>query len=497
MKRPHLASLLLAGLAGSGAAAEPAARPNVLLICVDDLKPALGCYGEVHARTPNIDRLAARGTVFTRAYVQQAVCAPSRNSLFTGLRPDQIGVYDLGTFFRRGVADAVTLPQSFKAAGWHSLCIGKGYHLYHGNSDDPASWSEPSWMPRGKAPALDPFEGPEPPPGSVFQQPAPGKGPLPPAWGWPDIPDAETGDGKIAIQAVQRLGELSAAGTPFFMCVGFLKPHLPFVAPKRWWDAFDPATLPLAPVDARLPEGAPTLAGHDSGELRTGYARIQRTGDLTAAQARTLVHGYYASTAFVDAQVGRVLDALAALPLSERTIVVLWGDHGWHLGDHGLWCKHTNYEQSARNPLIIAAPGMRPGVAAGLAATIDVYPTVCALAGLAPPAGLPGTSLVPILADPAARVQDAVFHVYPRRGYLGRAVRTERWRHVAWCPTEPGDKPVLEELYDLEGDPGETVNLAGRPAQAEVLAGLRARLAALAPAKPQVASATVKGDAAK
>jgi len=467
-----------------------AGQPNVLLICVDDLKPTIGCFGDPHAKTPQMDRLAKRGVVFRSSYVQQAVCAPSRNALMTGLRPDQIGVYDLATWFRHGAPDAVTLSQRFIQEGYHAESLGKIYHRGHGNVIDPASWSVKFWYPSGGSPAAVTTGGPKPPEGARLTPRLQANGrPRGPAWGWPEAPDAQFSDGKTARHAAERLAALTKEGRPFFLGVGFVRPHLPFIAPKRYWDMFDPDVLPLHPRDAGLPRGTRSLAGHSSGELRS-YGDIQATGPLTPEQARTMVHGYYASTAFVDAQVGVVLDALDRLDLWDNTVVVLWGDHGWHLGDHGLWCKHTNFEQAARNPLIIAAPGRLAGKTSdALVQTVDLYPTVCALAGVEPPAGLPGKSLIPILDDAMASVQDAVFHVYPRGasggGILGRSVRTPRYRLVEWRAWNSG-AVVARELYDYQTDPAETENLAEKPEHAPLVRDLAARIAALGPAKPPV-----------
>jgi len=485
-------SLIATAVVGAalGAALSAAERPNVLLICVDDLKPTLGCFGDPHARTPQMDRLARHGVTFLAAYVNQAVCAPSRNALMTGLRPDQIGVYDLATWFRHGAPEAVTLSQRFMQHGYHAESMGKIYHRGHGNVIDPASWSVRSWFPGGNDVPNDVTGGPKPPEGAkVDPRPQDSGAPRGAPWGWPDAPDAGFSDGKLALHAVERLDALVKDGKPFFLAVGFAKPHLPFIAPKRYWDLFDPAKLPLHPVDAGLPKGAPAFAGHQFGELRN-YSDIQAVGPLTREQARTMVHGYYAATAFVDAQIGLVLDALDRLELWKNTVVVLWGDHGWHLGDHGLWCKHTNFEQATRNPVIVAAPGKIAGRSTkALMQTVDLYPTLCALAGIEPPPGLAGKSLVPLLEDANARVQDAVFHCYPRGGkegaLLGRAVRTERHRYVEWR-SFADDSVKGRELYDYQTDPGETENLAERPEHAALVQELAGRIAALGPAKPQV-----------
>jgi len=477
--------LTLLALVSFAAAAD---RPNVLLICVDDLKPSIGCFGDPLAKTPNIDRLAKHGVVFRSAFANQAVCAPLRNALMTGLRPDQIGIYDLQTWFRHSIRDAVSLSQRFMQNGYRAESLGKIFHRGHGNVIDPASWSVRFWYPTGGSPTPVTTGGPKPPAGSEKKPGAKSSGP---AWGWPDEPDAKFPDGKIASRASERLTALAADGSPFFLGVGFARPHLPFVVPKHYWDLFDPAKLPVHPVDEALPKGAPEFAGHNSGELRA-YSDIQAVGPLTAEQARTMFHGYYASTAFVDAQIGSMLDTLDRLDLWKNTIVVLWGDHGWHLGDHGLWCKHTNFEQAAHNPVIICAPGKSAGKETrSLMQTVDIYPTLCALAGIAPPQGLAGKSLVPILENPATSIQDAVFHVFPRGGgsgigeMLGRAVRTSRWRYVEWRSFKD-DVVRGRELYDYEADPDETENRADRPEHAALVKELAARLVALGPAKKPV-----------
>jgi len=435
-------------------------------------------------QTPNFDRLAARGVVFRHAYVQQAVCAASRNSLMSGLRPDQIGVYDLATWFRKGAPDAVTMTQAFIADGYRAESLGKIYHRGHGNKDDPKSWSTKSWWPRGDM-GYDVTGGPKPPAGSKFR--AGGNGRMP--WSWQKCDPAITADGRIATHAIERLNALAGKKTPFFLATGFLKPHLPFKAPKRFWDLYDRNRLPVYPTDASLPVGAPSFAGSSWGELRK-YTDIQAVGPLTAEQARTMVHGYYACVSLVDAQLGRLLDALDRSPARDNTIIVLWGDHGWHLGDHGLWCKHTNFEQATHNPVIIAAPGMTRGASTtALMESIDIYPTLCELAGVKAPSNLPGKSLVPVLKDPTTTVQDAVYQVYPRRPSgkraLGRAVRTSRYRYVEWYVWEDSSV-VARELYDYYTDPEETVNLAGLTSNAGTMREMAKLLAKLPPPRRQV-----------
>jgi iduronate 2-sulfatase len=482
--------------------AHAAERPNVLLICVDDLKPALGCYGDTLARSPNIDALAARGVRFDRAYCNQAVCAPSRHALLTGLRPQSLGIYDLRTNFRLAAPDAVTLPQYFRELGYHTQALGKIFHSGHGNTDDAASWSVPTWKADVVRYALKKNN----PKNSQTREAAlfsnvPGNKanqlPKGAAYEAADVPDNAYPDGQLADEAIARLEKAAKSpDTPFFIAVGFVKPHLPFCAPKKYWDLYDRAGFELA--DRRTPpDGAPSFAPTSWGELRN-YANIPDKGPLTDDLQRTLIHGYYAAMSYMDAQLGRVIAALEANGLAGNTIVVLWGDHGWHLGDHGMWCKHTNYEQATHIPLIVVDPtATNKGThAAGLVESVDVYPTLCELAGLPAPAGVEGASFAATLADPSATTKKAIFHVYPRGELIGRAVRTGRYRLVEWKkPQSPADTAELE-LYDYEFDPEENRNLAAQ--RPEVVTELRAILATQPEAKPQLrVAADVKANAKK
>ncbi len=463
-------------LSGSVAAAE---RPNVLLICVDDLKPVLGCYGDPLARTPNIDRLAKRGTLFERAYCNQAVCSPSRNALLTGMRSQTLGIYDLATHFREAVPDATTLPQHFKRHGYHTEALGKIFHVGHGNRDDADSWSTPSWRSEANNYALAENR----PRGKKR-----GTGQRGAAYEAADVPDNAYPDGAVAEEATRRLQAAAKREQPFFLAVGFIKPHLPFCAPQTYWNAHDPALFRVAELQVP-PAGAPAYAPQFGGELRN-YRGVPKQGTLPEELQRRLIHGYYAAASYTDAQIGRVIDQLDRLDLADNTLIVLWGDHGWHLGDHGMWCKHTNYEQAAHIPLIVVAPGQGKNAQRTTAPveSVDVFPTLCELAGLPLPStqSLDGASLSPLLGDPAGRIKPAVFHAYPRnvdgRTIIGRAVRTDRYRLVEW--KEPGAAPATAELelYDYQDDPTETRNLATeRP---EVVAELRSILARLPEAKP-------------
>jgi iduronate 2-sulfatase len=479
------------------AALAPARRPNVLFLAVDDLRPELGAYGSGIVKSPRIDALARSGTMFTRAYCQEALCNPSRASLLTGLRPDTLRVWDLQTDFRQTTPAAVTLPQYLKSQGYFTTHIGK---IFHNVLPDPASWSEP-WL---QLPGF-PYD-----PDAVYRSAAETtwldqrkqeitaaghaarhidslgqwylKGAASES---PDVPDNAYYDGAQTDAAITKLSALRERQQPFFFGVGYYRPHLPFNAPRRYWDLYDPARLPLSP-QPRRPRGAPLMAGNTNRELRgyRDFARAPRPaeGALPEADARRLRHGYLASVSYIDAQIGRLLDELDRLDLTRNTIVVLWGDHGWKLGDHNSWGKMTNYEVDTRVPLIIRAPGMRPGVARGLVELVDVYPTLAALTGLPQPAGLAGTSLVPQLRQPQRPGKSAVYSQFLRNGiwtapdgreYMGYAIRTERFRYVEWVHW-PTRALAARELYDLASDPLESENRSGLAG----LAGEEQKLAA-------------------
>ncbi len=473
-----------------------AQRPNILLILVDDLKPALGCYGDTAVRTPNIDRLAARGMRFDLAYCNQAVCAPSRFTLMLGSHSTSTGLYGLGSTLRKMLPDAVTMPQHFAKHGqYRTESLGKVFHIGHGNEGDPVSFSVPhlkdkvieyldpqstdgGQLTREEAlftnQKLDQIK--QLPRGAAFESPA--------------VNDDAYADGRVAAETMRRLQAAQqrrrADGTPFFIAAGFVRPHLPFSAPKKYWELHDPAKLPM-PVFEKLPAGSPEVAHKRGGEI-SAYKPVPEKDDaeFTPGLKRQLIHGYYASTSFVDAQIGRVIDELDRLGLADNTIIVLWGDHGFHLGDLGIWTKHTNYEQANHIPLLIIAPGITQAGSSTrqLAESVDIFPTLAELAQLPAPAGpqsIDGISLVPVLKDPQARVRDHAYHAFPRKT-LGRAIRTEQHRLVEW--KKPGAAPESAEieLYDYAADPFETRNLATE--QPDVVNRLRAILARHPEARP-------------
>lgn len=471
--------------------APAAERPNVLLIMIDDLKPTLHSFGDTTAISPNIDRLAARGTRFEHAYANQAVCAPSRINLMTGRRSTSTGIYEFGMDLRKYIPNAVTLPQAFKQAGYQAESIGKVYHVGHGSHDDLASWSAPP-VHDHVIEYVDPASnGGEPTREEALFQEIPTEGNVwqfaaklarGSAWESPDVPDEAYADGRTAQRAVQRLHELKSSASPFFLAVGFARPHLPFSVPKRYWDMYDPAKLPM-PDFERLPEGAPAFAGKVGGEI-AAYKQVPEKvagADYPDALKRKLIHGYYAGVSYVDVQIGKVLDALDREGLTQNTIVVLWGDHGWHLGDHGVWTKHTNFEQAVRQPLIFAGPGTGKAGSAPpqVAETVDVYPTLATLAGLKLPANmqpLDGQNLTPVFGNPTATIRPYAYHAFNRAGRLGQAIRTARYRLVRWTQEASGER--VYELYDLRDDPGEKRNLA------DALPNVRAELESYLNAQP-------------
>jgi iduronate 2-sulfatase len=494
MKPVSLLSLVLLALA-AGAAEAP--KPNVLFIALDDLRPELGCYGQAQVISPNIDRLAAGGVLFSRAYCQYPVCNASRASIMTGLRPDSTGVSDNRTHFRKQVPEVVTLPQQFKRHGYHTQALGKLYHgaferAYVGRTfDDLPSWSGEHWYgspqyyftPRGIEVAREVYGRKSGKTGAALD-------------GWksefvqglateaPDVADNALYDGEMTERAIQALGELK--GKPFFLAVGYLKPHLPFVAPKKYWDLYDRAKLAL-PSPATAPKGAPAVALQNGGELRGQYVDMQGSKPITEAQTRELRHGYYACVSYVDALIGRLVGELDRLGLREQTIIVLWGDHGWHLGEQGLWAKLTDFELAARVPLIVSAPG-RKAVGAkshALVEFVDLYPTLCELAGLPLPPHLEGTSFVPLIEAPDRPWKSAAFTQVVHGPSTGRSLRTERYRFTRWSQTKAPDSTVALELYDFLKSPVELENIALRPENAALVKELTAKLeAGWKPAKP-------------
>lgn len=481
-------------LALAAASALPAqgrrGKYNVLFIAVDDLKPALGCYGDPLAITPNLDRLAARSLRFNRAYCQQAVCSPTRTSLLLGRRPDSTTIYDLERHFRGALPDVVTLPQHFKNHGYLTASLSK---IWHGGLEDGRSNTIPHWVPQSPGPwgsvenavwqtrreanvMANGWRANTPAQTAKKTGAQPVRGPV---WAAPDVADNELADGKTADEAVRALAALKK--DRFFLMTGFLKPHLPFIAPKKYFDLHPRDKFTIAKFQ-QPPAGSPAYALHTNGELR-GYDLVPKDGPIPAPLQLDLLRAYYACVTYTDAQIGKLLDALDANGLRENTVIVLWGDHGWHLGDHALWHKHTNYEQATRVPLLFSVPGQPSAGKSSMALTeyVDLFPTLTEVCGLPSSPGLEGTSFAPLLANPELAWKQAAFSQYPRgvpgRGpVMGYSMRTARYRLTLWLTRQDGQE-VGAELFDYETDPGETTNLAASSDHAAVLAALRAQFA--------------------
>lgn len=445
-------------------------RPNILFIAVDDLRPAIGAMGDPLAITPNLDRLARSGTTFERAYCQQAVCSPSRISLLTGLRPDTTGIYDLKTHHRDRVPGLPVLPEWFRTHGYQTIGRGK---IFHGHLDDPKAWdSAPQQGSSLKGTMYALPENREK--ATVLEEGRPSV--RKPPYERADVPDEAYTDGILAEQTVAELKALKSSDKPFFYAVGFIKPHLPFCAPEKYWALHDREKL-WPPPSRQLPEGLPAWVSQPAWELRNAYDVPADYGTpLGEDLEKTLRHGYYAATSYVDAQIGKVLDALKASGLDKNTIVILWGDHGYHVGDHGTWCKHTNFEEAVHAPLLLRVPGRGEG--ARIPATVeflDIYPTLVELAGLPMPEHLEGRSLAPFLDSPQRPADKPAFSQYPRGGptnpMMGYSVTTGRWRYTEWIRTDTG-AVALSELYDLEKDRAVTRNLSSDPAHADKAAEL-------------------------
>ena len=431
-------------------------RPNVLFIAVDDLRPQLGCYGHEQMHTPQMDRLAARGMRFERAYCMVPTCGASRASLMTGLRPTPTRFKN---YLTRADADApgvVNLPGHFQNHGYETVSLGK---IYHHAADNAHAWDK-VW--RARAPRYHTEAALAAEKRNADRTTKPTRGP---AFEAGDVADNAYADGRMAEQAIAELARLGRSDKPFFLAIGFLKPHLPFCAPEKYWDLYDPAEIDI-PANYVADPSIPSQALHTFGELRS-YDGVPNTGPLSRDYARQLIRGYYAATSYTDALIGNVLDALDRLKLADDTIVVLWGDHGWNLGEHGLWCKHCTFETSLHIPLIVAAPGKPKHISTpALIETIDIYPSLCELAGLDKPAHLDGRSFVPLLSDPDAAWKDTAVSRYRR----GDSVRTDRFRYSEW--QSPNGAVTARTLFDHKTDPDEKKNLADAPAQSELTRSL-------------------------
>ena len=425
--------------------------PNVLFIAVDDLRPQLGCYGHKQMISPNIDRLASEGVTFLRSYCQVPVCGASRASLLTGTRPTRDRFLGYATWAERDLPGALSVAEHFKNNGYHTISNGK---IFHHRSDCRNSWSEDPWHPKGhwRNYMLEENQ-------KLNRQKPKLAGP---AYECADVPDNAYFDGMVADKGISDLRRLKREDKPFFLALGFLKPHLPFNAPKKYWGMYKAQEIDLADNPFR-PKGAPDAALHNWGELRN-YHGIPAKGPLSEELARKLVHGYYACVSYTDAQIGKVVAELDRLRLRDNTIVILWGDHGWNLGEHGLWCKHCNFETSLHSPLIVTAPGIAGGGKSNaLTEYLDIYPSLCELCDLPQPDHLQGRSFVPLLKNPNLPWKEAVFSRY----FRGDSVKTDRYRYTQWRGKD--GKVYARMLYDHQVDPVENVNISELPRNKELV----------------------------
>ena len=436
-------------------------KPNVLFIAVDDLRPELNFYGKSHIISPNLDKLASQSLVFDRAYCQVPVCGASRASLLTGLRPTRDRFLGYSTRVSEDAPGALTLPKHFKDHGYYTISNGK---VFHHLNDMAESWSEDPWHPNESGTNWRDYQVEEN--YQIALQNEKGRGP---SYEIADVEDEAYFDGKTANKTIQDLEKLAKMDKPFFLAAGFLKPHLPFNAPKKYWDLYDEQTIELATNDYR-PKNAPDAAMHNWGELRN-YTDIPREGRLTDEKARRLVHGYYACVSYTDAQIGKVLQALEDLGLADNTIVILWGDHGWNLREHGLWCKHANFETALRTPLMIKVPEIRGGTRTNaLTEFVDIYPSLCELAALPVPHHVEGMSFVPLLSNPDQRWKSQIFSKY----YDGFSVKNDRYRYTEW--SDSTGQVYARMLYDHEQDPMENVNVAEHDGNEQIIQQMRQEL---------------------
>lgn len=465
---------------------------NVLFIAVDDMKPLLGCYGDKIARTPVMDELAEQGSIFLSSYCQQAISGPSRASLLTGMCPDRTRVWDLETLIRDENPDVITLPQHFKDNGYIVAGYGKIYDIRSvGKMKDRLSWSVP-FTPEQKFLNKDykdlvlySYQDPKL---KKLQADIRKEGK---EKGWSqkeimkqinakckvsteclDVPDDAYFDGSITNGAIDFLNKYDGS-KPFFLAVGYKRPHLPFVAPKKYWDLYNRDEMPLAAYRKKA-KNTINMVYHKCGELQlysditpifkfTDVANVE----LPENKQKELIHGYYACVSYVDAQVGEVVNKLREKGLDKNTVIILWGDHGWHLGDHGQWCKHSNFEQAAKTPLIIIDPsGKKNNKVNNPVEFLDIYPTLCDLAGISKPSHLDGESLAGVVKGESkeSSLQPYAVSQYPRWNVMGYSIRDSRYRYTIWVDWKDKktnvNKVVFEELYDYKKDPNETVNVA-------------------------------------
>jgi arylsulfatase A-like enzyme len=497
------AAISLAPISSAVAADE---RPNVLFVSIDDLRPELGCYGNSIIRTPHLDQFSGRAATFMRAYCQAAVCAPSRASVMTGLRPDSTRVWDLRGKFRQNLPNVVTMPQHFHAHGYHTVSMGK---IFHNHMPDRVSFDEPDLRPAkymtkeliDREPESFYHDAALNAELAIVRQRRLQKNPKAYADGWAygrstesfDAPDSEFYDGAQTDLAIETLRRLKKRKQPFFLALGYYRPHLPFVAPTKYWNLYDRDKLPLA-SNPFLPKQSPVMAMNSAYELKGCYdlqhVKHPAVSAVTEKEARLLKHGYYASVSFVDACFGKLMQGLTDLGLDKNTIVVVWGDHGWKLGEHGSWCKQTNYDIDVRVPLLVYVPERtkKGNKCNRLVELVDLYPTLCEAAGIDVPKNMEGTSFLPLLKAPKLSWKSGVFSQFHRSPritpdggrYMGTSLVTDRFHYVEWRKWDHikgiASDLVARELYDQQTDLDENINIANLESSKPVIERLARQL---------------------
>lgn len=483
-------------------------KKNILFIAIDDLKPLLSNYGETQMKTPNFDRLASLGMTFTNAHVQYAVCGASRASVMTGTNPDTNKVWDLHTDFRESNPDLISMPEHLINQGYETTGTGKIYHIPSAaKGHDGKTWSIPHKMPKNfdskyGEPALNHYQNPETKAKMVqLTTEAKAKGitkrgkirkyvlqRLKPSTENINVGDDAYNDGLFTQTALKQIAQLESGNKPWFLGVGYQKPHLPFTAPKKYWDLYDRSKIELAEFQ-QTAKGTPKFAYHSFGEIRA-YSDIDnslRVGDkIPEAKQRELIHGYMACVSYIDTQIGILLDELERRNILEDTVIVLWGDHGFHLGDHTEWCKHSNFEQATRIPFMFAGPGVAKNQKSHHPVNlVDLFPTIFDLAGVQQHPQTDGKSLVTLLDNDTSTTieMDFAYHQYMRGPRMGYAIRTDRYRYTEWHADNyrsynnyNTSKIVGRELYDYEKDPLETRNLVKDPAYKAIVLKLKGKL---------------------
>ncbi len=449
----------------SGGANFPGKRPNILFIAIDDLRPQLGCYGHKQMVTPNIDRLASEGLLFKRTYCQIPICGASRVSVLTGFRPTRKRLNSYKTKKDKDLPNIESLPGLLKKQDYRTLSRGKIYHVMN---DDKDSWSEPDWRPQGGFIGKNAYLNSDNLP--VIEA----NNDFGPPFEVADVSDDAYFDGQVAEKVISDLNRLQGSDKPFFLAAGFVKPHLPFNAPKKYWDIYQEENIDLADNPFRPKNFPETTIGNWAG-LRK-FASIPEEGPLSDESARKLIHGYYACISYVDAQVGKILNELKQLGLQDNTIIVLWGDHGYHLGEHGHWEKHALFEITLHSPLIVKVPGLDGGKTTNaLTEFVDIYPSLCQLCNVPLPDHLEGKSFVPLLNNPNIPWKEAVFSRYKD----GVSIKTNRYRYTEYSKLRWPQRLGIEGpayarmLYDHSIDPDENINIAKSPQNKKIIETLK------------------------